>query len=149
MILQDLTSFHNSWHDASGSRRKRQQRAAYNAFSTCTSAGIPPASTMLSMFSTTSHKFAQAQHAIRAVWTSGDRIALITGGSPPNLVMLILFSSEKLREHRHAKVSRWISGSSVRARYKTGSRPPSSVTCLRTSLFCPTFTRAYAAYCRT
>mmetsp|Transcript_41655 Transcript_41655/g.94004 ORF Transcript_41655/g.94004 Transcript_41655/m.94004 type:complete len:250 (-) Transcript_41655:616-1365(-) len=101
------------------------------------------------MFSTSSERLAIVQQASRAMSWLGSRRAAITGGRPPNLQMSILFWVEKLRQQRAGMISRCTSGSSVRARYSTGSSPPSSVTCFRTLLFWAIFTMAYAAYCRT
>ena len=106
------------------------------------SAGTGLWSMMRDVFSTTSQRLASAQHAIRAVSTFASRIAAMIGGRPPFFVMSTLFSSAKLSVQMAGITSTWISGSSVRARYRTGSRPPSSVTCFRTSEFWATLTRA-------
>eukprot|EP00968_Pinguiococcus_pyrenoidosus_P016033 scaffold1509_cov240-Pinguiococcus_pyrenoidosus.AAC.8 len=101
------------------------------------------------MFCTNSLRLASAQQAMRDVWTLASLMAATSGSSPPLRQMSPLFCSAKLRVQSAGRTSLWISGWRVRLRYNTGSRPPSSVTCLRTSAFCATLASAYAAYWRT
>ena len=109
---------------------------------TATRLGMAAASAIRSIFSAISARFAIAQQASLAIEEEPSRIARTIASRPPLRQMAILFASAKDRHVSAGSTSRWISGSSVRARYSTGSRPPSSVMTLRTSAFCAILTTA-------
>mmetsp|Transcript_13048 Transcript_13048/g.28982 ORF Transcript_13048/g.28982 Transcript_13048/m.28982 type:complete len:231 (-) Transcript_13048:425-1117(-) len=117
--------------------------------SAATKLGMAVDSAIMSMFTAISARFATVAQASLASSAFVSRRNLTTVSSPPFLQMGTLLASAKESTHRAGKTCLCISASSVRARYNTGSSPPSSVTTVRTSAFWAIFTTANAAYCRT